>query len=515
MTTALQALSAPFGIMAPSCINPNWVITAVVDFHIMAITPIVAAVGCGLYYLVRAPFIEDADRDQLKAVCLSTFGFLYFLFYPSITVAAARVLALCESICSEAEGDCTEYMRADYSVECGTSAFGVSKAFAGVAFALYALIGPLLVAVPAIRELYARQRDSTTSNDAVTTPGLNEGDSFLLPGVYSFYQPFRPALAYWETEDMLRKLLVTGIVVFLVAAWGQGKCYFLCNDRETVHEHVEINKSRRRFIKEKTSHMKLKLFRGYSNEMDAVDGEGKGVLRPRMMIQSENWAHYPREFLLSHAKSASHSVHVMLIEAYQRQFKEPVQPLSKAEFNLRLRMAMMKFNGGDAGHYECLGIRPFGYSSPKPTEAQPRRTSPRKHPKRVQNSASAGKSIGLARYDQVARHTLAPLPGGSNKKTCRACGKKSAAHYCKGCGAVLHCPSASRGVCNTNGADWPCAAMCHDCERDAAKNGALYQDYKGKLGQFELPKEVTECLAACSHRRGGNKTKKRFTHTSK
>jgi len=215
MTIALQALTAPLGIMAPSCIDPGWTITAVVDFQIMAITPIITAVACGLYYLARAPSAEDVDRDQLKAVCVSTFGFVYYLFYPSITVAAARILAPCATICSEAETDCTEYMRADYSIDCGTSEFGLYRAFAGVAFALYSIAGPLAIAVPAARKLYARQCNEPSGRGADVTPGLNEGDGFLLRGIYSFYEPFRPAVAYWETEDMLRKLLVTGIAVFI------------------------------------------------------------------------------------------------------------------------------------------------------------------------------------------------------------------------------------------------------------------------------------------------------------
>lgn len=205
-TGGLQFLSSnPLSIVMPSCLSPSLTITAYSEFVIAAVAPLVVVPIVLIYYQVKTRAMSGSstggDAEKLKAVCISTGSFVYYLLYPTIAVASVRVLAECDEICrTDDDSDCIQYLRADYSIQCGTSKHRGYKVAASFAFVVYSLVAPAAIAF-----LLYRGRHGDTKSTI----------SALMAG-FSFYsKQFKPEFFFWETVDLYRKLMITSMVVFV------------------------------------------------------------------------------------------------------------------------------------------------------------------------------------------------------------------------------------------------------------------------------------------------------------
>lgn len=224
-TGGLQFMSSnPLSIVMPSCLSTSLIITAYSEFLIAAWTPLILAPILVVYYKIKARNLpskpdgvqqemKDGKRDpytvqDLQALCISTACFVYYLLYPTIAVASVRLLAKCDPICRNYDGngvasDCSEYLRADYSIQCdgeNASRHNGYKAAAGIAFVVYSIAIPAAIAV-----LLRRGRQGSAKGLA----------SALMAG-FSFYtKQYKPGYYFWETVDLYRKLFVTSMVVFI------------------------------------------------------------------------------------------------------------------------------------------------------------------------------------------------------------------------------------------------------------------------------------------------------------
>lgn len=212
-TGGLQFLSSnPLSIVMPSCLSPSLTITAYSEFVIAAVTPLIVAPIIVIYYQIKTKILtsndgsSEADADKLRAVCISTASFVYYLLYPTIAVASVRVLAECDSICRTdvVEGldgsDCVGYLRADYSIPCGTSKHTGYKVGASFSFMLYSIVSPAVIAFL----LYRGRHEDTKSNGSALMAG------------FSFYsKQFKAEFFFWETVDLYRKLLMTSMAVLV------------------------------------------------------------------------------------------------------------------------------------------------------------------------------------------------------------------------------------------------------------------------------------------------------------
>ena len=103
------------------------------------------------------------------------------------------------ALCGDSE-DCTEYLRADYSIECGTSRHTGYKVAAWFAFLAYSIVAPAVIAFLLYRGRHKKTKSPTSA---------------LMAG-FSFYsKQFKPEFYFWETIDLYRKLLMTSMVVFI------------------------------------------------------------------------------------------------------------------------------------------------------------------------------------------------------------------------------------------------------------------------------------------------------------
>jgi hypothetical protein len=215
--SGLQILSSnPMSIVMPSCLSPALTISAYGEFIFAAVVPIVIALIIYAYYRIKADASQDIN--QLKAVCISTASLVFFLLYPTITVSSVHILAPCQSICSDAdENNCIEYLRADYSIQCGTGTHTAYKVMAGFALTLYGFGVP-----GALAAFLYRDRSSFGANDGLyqmagVANGASGGSKITVAeaGLSFYSKQYKPDYYYWETVDLYRKLFVTSIVVFI------------------------------------------------------------------------------------------------------------------------------------------------------------------------------------------------------------------------------------------------------------------------------------------------------------
>lgn len=220
--------------------------------------------------------VVPSGRKKLVAVCILTVSLVFFLFYPLITTSTVQVLAPCHTLCVDAGSDvqCSKYLRADYSVDCESSKHKANYGWAMFCFIILGIGAPALVMwqlrrrmAPlhhrAIRSKYRKRMvmyvkddgelDSNEKDELRTefrTSGitLEEHDKLhlevvaeyqasqagggdpsrfadpedtsmasdpILLGMSFFSTPYKPQYYYWETVDLMRKLFVTSIVVFI------------------------------------------------------------------------------------------------------------------------------------------------------------------------------------------------------------------------------------------------------------------------------------------------------------
>lgn len=190
------ASSNPVSVVMPSCVSASLTITSYGEFKFAALIPVAVLPIIWFYYLITSSWTRNVD--QLRAKCISTASFVYFLLYPTIAVACVRVLAKCDDICDGT--NCNHYLRADYSIDCGTDRHSKYRAGAAIAFAFYSVAMPAVIAYL----MYRGRKGATPTTSSALMAGL------------SFYSKnYKPEYYYWETVDLYRKLLITSMVVFI------------------------------------------------------------------------------------------------------------------------------------------------------------------------------------------------------------------------------------------------------------------------------------------------------------
>jgi hypothetical protein len=134
---------------------------------------------------IRARRIERAK--QMLPLGL----FISFLAFPMVSTQAFRAFP-CEEVGERF------YLKADYTVECGSSADTLIKLWAALAVLLYPIGVPLYYAV-----LLSKVRITVLKNEA--TP-LSEALGFL-------HRVFKPQFYWWELVCVAQKLILVGFFV--------------------------------------------------------------------------------------------------------------------------------------------------------------------------------------------------------------------------------------------------------------------------------------------------------------
>jgi len=185
----------------------GWVISAACfvdfDFHdrllIMTIGPIATLGLLGMTYIVAVhrnrssvAALRNVRHKHVSMVLLLT-----FLVYSSVSSVVFQMFA-CEKL-----DDGGDYLRADYRIRCTDKKHQKLMVYAACMIVLYPVGIPVLYASVLFR------------NRVVLFNETNRKESLAVKSISNLWEPYKPSLFYYEVVECGRRILFTGVVVFI------------------------------------------------------------------------------------------------------------------------------------------------------------------------------------------------------------------------------------------------------------------------------------------------------------
>ncbi|CAM9539354.1 unnamed protein product, partial [Laminaria digitata] len=183
-------------LISAGCLWPG------IDFHdrLLAVTiwPIGVICLLAMTYAValrRNSGSDDSIRDNIRNKHLTAVLLLLFFVYSSVSSTVFGMFA-CDPL-----DDGEEYLRADYRIMCTDAKHIALQAYAAIMIAVYPVGIPLLFAVL----LYHHR-------DVLSDPRANKEAA---QSIASIWAPYRPSRFYYEVIECARRIMLTGVVVFI------------------------------------------------------------------------------------------------------------------------------------------------------------------------------------------------------------------------------------------------------------------------------------------------------------
>ena len=166
---------------------------------IATIGPIMVVMFLGVTYVVAAKGSQGsaAALYSIRHKHVSTLLLLTFLVYSSVSSILFQMFA-----CDKLE-DGRKYLRADYRVECDSSKHIAVQIYAGFMIFLYTVGIPTLYASLLFR-------DRAVLKDEVRREASQHSHSFS-----DLWKPYKPSIFYYEVVECGRRVLLTGVAVFI------------------------------------------------------------------------------------------------------------------------------------------------------------------------------------------------------------------------------------------------------------------------------------------------------------
>ena len=173
-----------------------------IDFHnrLLAITiwPLAVLGLMVVTYTValrRKSACCEMVREKIRNKHLSAMLLLLFFVYSSVSSTVFRMFA-CDDV-----DDGHTYLRADYRIKCTDAKHRLLQAYAAVMIAVYPVGIPFLYAV--ILFHYRRVLSDDRANKSKAQPIAN------------LWAPYRPSVFYYEVIECGRRIMLTGVAVFI------------------------------------------------------------------------------------------------------------------------------------------------------------------------------------------------------------------------------------------------------------------------------------------------------------
>ena len=187
--------------------NMSWILSAgcvlSLDFHdrllIATIGPMIGFLVLGITYVSAAGRHRSCEislrnvRDKHVSMIL----LLTFLVYSSVSSMVFQMFA-CEVL-----DDGKNYLRADYRIECDSGKHKLLEIYSGIMLLLYPLGIPLLYGALLFRD-----------RNVLSKPVNGEVPS-RVKSISDLWKPYKPSRFYFEVIECIRRISLTGIVVFI------------------------------------------------------------------------------------------------------------------------------------------------------------------------------------------------------------------------------------------------------------------------------------------------------------
>lgn len=170
-----------------------------------------------LYYQLKKRYIkkyslqkqnqQQQKLSNLKEQCWRNSIFILFIIYPSTCLEILQILPVnCHRICHY-KGDmvCNEFLRSDYSVNCGSKDYQMGIPLFWLS-AVYVALFPTALLILLFK--YVRKNNDEISDQSKTPQAteIKEGLSFL-------YENYSPNCWFWELIELGRKVVFTLAIV--------------------------------------------------------------------------------------------------------------------------------------------------------------------------------------------------------------------------------------------------------------------------------------------------------------
>jgi hypothetical protein len=133
-----------------------------------------------------------------------------FLIYSTVSTTVFQAFA-CDRIDEDINtAVTTRYLRADYSIQCDIHEHKMYKAYAAVMIIIYPLGIPALYAWL----LWSNRHKLSSKNDLSVRIINRHRDASLRP-TRILWKTYTPKMYYWEVVECMRRLLLTGAIVFI------------------------------------------------------------------------------------------------------------------------------------------------------------------------------------------------------------------------------------------------------------------------------------------------------------
>ncbi|CAN0093617.1 unnamed protein product [Ectocarpus sp. 4 AP-2014] len=138
---------------------------------------------------------ESSVVEKIRHKHQTALLLLTFLIYSSVSSTVFQTFS-CETLDDE-----IEYLRADYSILCTDAKHKAFEAYAGIMVFVYPVGIPLLYAV-----LLFQRRHVLSDAGA---------DKAVAQSISGLWEPYRPERFYYEVVECVRRVMLTGVVVFI------------------------------------------------------------------------------------------------------------------------------------------------------------------------------------------------------------------------------------------------------------------------------------------------------------
>lgn len=194
----------------------GWILSAGcimrVDFHdgllLATIGPLIASALLGVTYKIASHRNRSSEqamrkvrRKHIGAIILMT-----FLVYSSVSSAVFRAFA-----CDDLE-DGYSYLRTDYRILCDSPRHKAFQVYAGLMIAVYPLGIPLLYGILLFRKRKVLLTNGTVKRRDGDPRGIEQ---YSQQSTSSLWKPYQPEVYYYEVVECGRRIMLTGVVVFI------------------------------------------------------------------------------------------------------------------------------------------------------------------------------------------------------------------------------------------------------------------------------------------------------------
>jgi hypothetical protein len=205
----LDVINLDFGwILSAGCI---WRTTFYQRLLLATLTPLLVGVLLLISFVtlrrrvrrLEASQGEPATRLLQKILDMHQLFAMIFIFviYSTVSTIVFQTFS-----CDKLAVVGTQWLRADYAIQCYTPLHRGFMIYSGIMIAVYPLGVPALFAAALWRQ-QERFRQGGTVDELRTDPDLKKS-AFL-------WQPYKPKRHYWEVCECIRRLMLTGILVFV------------------------------------------------------------------------------------------------------------------------------------------------------------------------------------------------------------------------------------------------------------------------------------------------------------